>query len=70
MWANAERLRFLNIPGPVSSAVHPVSGKEVEVKISISMQITFNDGTPVIKALDELQSQVTQTLDAFEFEFK
>jgi hypothetical protein len=70
LYADAERLRFLGLPGKVTRAKHPLSGKEVDVQLAISVQIEFSDGTPVIEALHELQAQVTQTLEAFQPEFQ
>jgi hypothetical protein len=77
VFANADRLRFLNIPGegpfgagPITSAIHPISGKEVHVQVNLALEISFSDGAPIIEILDELQAQVTQTLQAFEPEFK
>lgn len=70
LWANAERLQFLNLPGKISSAQHPVSGKEVYVQLNFSLQVTFDDGEPVVETLKELQSQVTETLAVFQPEFE
>ena len=70
VYAQAERLRFLNIPGRVSSAKHPISGKEVQVKINIAVQILLDDGTPVVETLKEIKAAVAQTLDTFQSEFK
>jgi hypothetical protein len=66
----ADRLRFLNLPGTVSSARDPVTGKEVHVQINLTLDIQFSDGTPVIQTLQKIQAGVADTLEAFKPEFE
>jgi len=51
---------------------HPVAGQpSVKVKIYVSSSITFADRqTPVIETIEEVKTQVTNTLVAFKPEFK
>jgi hypothetical protein len=47
-----------------------IAGEPVDVKGDLSVNVTFSDGLPVIETLEELSSQVAQTLDAFNPQFK
>jgi hypothetical protein len=66
----ADRLRFLNLPGKVSSARHPVTGVETHVQTNLTLEIQFSDGTPVIHTLEEIKVRVAATLEAFKADFK
>ncbi len=46
------------------------SGNSMNVNTDVAFDIALNDGTPIIKTLQILQSQVTQVLDQFKPEFK
>jgi hypothetical protein len=70
VYDNPERLQFLNIPGMIKSAKHPVTGQEVKMKLDISSDILFADGTPVVPILDEMETQVALTLQSFQAEFE
>ena len=56
------------IPKPIRRAYHPVHG-DVDVKLSLTATITLDDGTPVADALEEIKTQVANTLIAFKPEF-
>lgn len=66
----ADRLRFLNLPGKVSSARHPVTGVEMHVQTNLTLEIQFSDGTPVVPTLEKIKTQVAATLEAFKTDFK
>ena len=66
----ADRLKFLNIPGVESSALHPVTGRKVYMKINLVLRVQFTDGTPVVETLQEIKSQVTRMLEVFQPEFQ
>jgi len=51
-------------------AKHPHTGKSVRIKVHISAQIVFLDGTPVIQSLNEIKTQVIDTLRQFESDFQ
>ncbi len=70
VYPRADRLRFLDIPGKVSSAHHPVTGEEVHVKMDLSLEIQFSDGTPVVQTLEILKSNVADVLDGFKPAFE
>jgi hypothetical protein len=70
IFPNAERLRFLDIQGTEKRARDPVSGKEMNVKLNLTVEIQFSDGPPVIETLKEIQSQVADTIEAFQPEFE
>jgi hypothetical protein len=69
VYPDADRLRFLPIPGTIARALHPTTGKEVDVKLDLALSITFEDGTPVIETLEEIQSQVAAQLAKLKPEF-
>ena len=70
LFPDATRLRFLNLPGRVTRAKHPVSGTEVDVNIAVNVEILFGDGSPVIQTLNEIQASIASTLEAFKPDFK
>ena len=70
VYDDPDRIQFLNIPGVIKSAKHPLTGKEVKMKLDISSDILFADGTPVVPILDELETQVALTLQSFQAEFE
>lgn len=70
IFPNAERLRFLDIPGTEKRARDPVSGKEMNVKLNLTVEIQFSDGTPVIETLKEIHSRVADTIEVFQPEFE
>ncbi len=45
------------------------AGQTVDVKDDVSVSIVLHGGTPVVEALQQLQSEITQALDAFKPEF-
>lgn len=47
-----------------------LAGKQVDVDSYTSIQITFNDGPPVVEGLEQLVLDVTHALDIFKPEFK
>ena len=53
---------------PIRRTPHPIAG-EVHVKVDITVDILFADGTPVIETLEKLILNVRQTLTDFQPEF-
>jgi hypothetical protein len=70
MLGNANRLRFLDIPGKILRAKLAATGEEVDVKISVEFDVLFADWRPVIETLYGLKTQVASTLNAFKPEFE
>ncbi len=60
--------RFGTTLGMVRRTPHPIDG-EVEVKLFFAHAVQFSDGTPIMETLEELCSQVSETLNAFKPEF-
>ena len=56
------------VPGGRAEVI--IAGKPVEVKDTISIDIAFSDGTPIIETLEQLHSEITKVLDLFKPEFK
>jgi hypothetical protein len=48
----------------------PVSSTEMDVKVDLTLDIQFDDGTAVIETLKEIQARVADTLEAFQPEFQ
>jgi hypothetical protein len=76
-FSNPDKHRHLTaVRRPVSVTLLPgsaeaiLAGKPMRVQHDVAVHITFSDGTPVIEGLEQLQSHVAQTLDAFNPEFK
>ena len=65
-----DRLHFLDLPGKISSARHPITGAEVHVQTNLTLEVQFSDGTPVVQSLEEIKTQVAATLEAFKADFK
>jgi hypothetical protein len=59
---------FASTNGAIRRAMHPVHG-EVNVKLHFIHQIQFADGMPVMETLEELNTEVTNTLGHFKSEF-
>jgi hypothetical protein len=60
---------FVDIHKPISRAHLRIRGK-VDVKIGLATTITLDDGTPITRsALDEIKTQVADTLASFKPEF-
>lgn len=55
---------------PIIRAPHPLTGEEMDMKVDFQSTISFDDGMPVIQTLKEIVFGVTETIDAFEPEFK
>jgi hypothetical protein len=55
--------------GVKRSAIHPLTGKAVDVKVHVFGQITLDDGTPVIETIKEIKTGVADTLRQFEPDF-
>ncbi len=70
VFANADRLRFLNLPGRISSAKHPITGQKMHMQTNLMLEIQLSDGTPVIETLKKIQAEVARTLDAFKPDFE
>jgi hypothetical protein len=70
IFPDADRLRFLDIPGAEKRARDPVSGKEMTVKLNLTISIQFSNGTPVIETLKELHAQVGDTVFMFDSDFQ
>jgi hypothetical protein len=75
--SNPDKHRHLTaVKSPIAVALCPgsteaiLAGQPVDVRADILIRITFTDGTPVIDGLEQLQSQVARTLDAFKPEFR
>jgi hypothetical protein len=70
VYPHADRLRFLGLPGSITSAIDPITGKEVYVQVDLTLEIQFSDGTPVVETLKEIQTQVAIAVDAFQPDFQ
>jgi hypothetical protein len=55
--------------GTQLSPTDPFAAKDVNVQLGLSLDITFEDGSPVIKTLAELCGEVRAILDAFKPDF-
>jgi len=55
--------------GARRSAIHPLTGRAVDVKVHVVGQIKLDDGTPVIEAIKEIKTGVADTLRQFEPDF-
>jgi len=55
------------VPGGSTEVI--IAGKPVEVKDSVSIDIAFSDGTPIIETLEQLKLEIAKTLDTFKSEF-
>jgi hypothetical protein len=56
---------------PISSAnLDALRAGEVDVKHTGSVEITFDDGTPILEALQQLHSEVRALVEAFKPEFE
>jgi len=66
--SSLERNDLDRITGFERYAPHPTVGN-VKVKVHNAISVTFEDGTPVIYALEEIQSEVAKTLRQFNPEF-
>jgi hypothetical protein len=53
----------------ITTAKHPVTGANVDVKIHFAGNIQLADGTPIIETLEEIKSQIANTLAAFKPDF-
>lgn len=51
-------------------ARHPITGKNVHVKVHVASEILFADRTPVIQPLHEIKTSVADTLRQFEPDFQ
>jgi hypothetical protein len=58
-----------NILGVKSTTTHPITGKEVNMRVHVFGQMTLEDGTPVIEAIKEIKTGVADTLVSFEPDF-
>ena len=65
--AVASPVTFSPSPGSTEAIL---ADKKVNMEGDIAIRITFSDGTPVIEGLEQLVSQVAETLNAFNSEFK
>ena len=75
--SNPDKHRHLTaVENPVVISPSPgsteaiIAGQTVDVKDDVSVSIVLGDGTPVVEALQQLQSEITQVLDAFKPEFE
>jgi hypothetical protein len=75
--SNPDKHRHLSTIGspvvyspPVGSTEAIIAGQPVDMKLGISIQVVFSDGTPVIETLEQLCSQVSETLIDFHSEFQ
>lgn len=50
-------------------ARHPITGRNVDMKVHVFIQITFDDGAPIIETLHKIKTSVADTLRQFEPEF-
>lgn len=53
----------------VSETQQPSPKRDVQVEVSVAAHVALPDGTPVVEAMEILESQVAQVLNAFEREF-
>jgi len=61
--------QFASLALPVHRALHPVTGKEMDVKVDFQTEVAFDDGTPVVETLVEIKRGVAQALADFKLEF-
>jgi hypothetical protein len=59
-----------SILGVKRTATHPLTGSEVRVKVHVFGHMTLDDGTPVLEAIKEIKTGVTDTLVSFEPDFE
>ena len=52
------------------SALHPITGAKVDMKVHIAGSVAFDDGSPILETLQELKSNVANCLSIFKPEFK
>jgi len=57
------------IRGFERKAPHPITGRGVDVKVHIAGEITFPDGALVTETIEEIKTQVANTLVAFKSDF-
>ena len=58
-----------NVSGPVMSTGFGDGKPEMHTEVQITTLIVLGDGTPVIEALEQLKTEVTQVLLTFQSEF-
>ncbi len=46
------------------------AGTKMQADVTVATKITFADGLPVVQTLEEIQTQIASTLDAFQPEFE
>ena len=64
-----ERDDLDRIQGFKRKAPHPITGRDVDVKVHIFGEIAFADGSPVIETIEEVKTQVANALVAFKPDF-
>ena len=67
--SSLERDDLVRIRGFERKAPHPLTGRGVDVKVHIAGQITFPDGAPVRDTIEEIKTEVANTLVAFKPDF-
>ncbi len=61
---------FEGVPGHVYRTKTNSGELNMHVDTDFALRVTFNDGTPIIETLQQLQFQVRNTLDVFKSEFQ
>ena len=67
--SGVERDDLDRIQGFERKAMHPLTGSEVNVKVYIAGEVTFDDGEPIIDTIEVIKAQVAQTLADFKPDF-
>jgi hypothetical protein len=60
---------FASSPVPIRRAPHPVAG-EMDMKLDYTATIRFRDGPLIVESLEEIKSEVANTLTLFKAQFK
>ena len=51
------------------TAIHPLNGAKVPVKVHVAGSVAFDDGSPILETLQELKRNVASCLADFKLEF-
>ena len=64
-----ERGDLDRMQGIERKAMHPLTGSEVNVKVYIAGEVTFDDGEPIVDTIEVIKAKVAQTLADFKPDF-
>jgi hypothetical protein len=67
--SGVERDDLDRIQGFERRAMHPLTGSEVNAKVYIAGEVTFDDGEPIVDTIEVIKAQVAQTLADFKPDF-